>query len=168
MSQYPPPPTSPAGPQNPWAQPQPSGPPQKGWFGRNWKWFVPLLIVVVLSPCRLCAGFGGWAAFWLKGQVKKSQPYQDSLAIVQNDPRVTAALGTPVKVTTGPWGAIDEDATPSTIVAYYEVEGPNGSASVMLEGEKLNAWRIRVLTVDLPGGAVNLAPGAATQPRAAP
>jgi len=153
----------PGGPQNPWAQQQ-AGRPQKGWFGRNWKWFVPVLIVVILSPCLLCAGFGGWAAFWMKGKIEKSPAYTDAVAIVENDPRVTQALGTPIKVKTGPWGGIEEEAGRASIAAYFEVEGPKGTASVTLEAQKVGTWQIRVLAVDLPSGTVNLAPGAATQP----
>src|SRR5215207_3583660 len=74
--------------------PPPSSPRQRGWFARNWKWFLPL---IVIGPIVLCCGgvsaiFGG-----VFGMMKSSEPYKHAVRQAQADPRVTAVLGTPVE-----------------------------------------------------------------------
>ncbi|HWX56844.1 MAG TPA: cytochrome c oxidase assembly factor Coa1 family protein [Verrucomicrobiae bacterium] len=70
-------------------------PPKKGWFSRNWKWFVPL---VVLTPILLIGLFAGVVLTFVFGLLKSSEPYKHGVEVVMRDPRAQQALGPPVKI----------------------------------------------------------------------
>jgi hypothetical protein len=77
--------------------PVPSPPlpiPRKSWFARNWKWFIP---TVILVPLLLLALFIGVIFSAVFGMMKSSEPYQHAVAAASQDARVSSQLGTPVK-----------------------------------------------------------------------
>src|SRR6266478_1713870 len=65
-------------------------PPRKNWFARNWKWFVPTIILAVLL---LFAAFVGGVFALGFGAMKSSEPYQHAMDVVSHDPRAVQALG---------------------------------------------------------------------------
>ncbi len=72
-----------------WQQHGPAKPP-KGWFGRNWLWFVP---TIILLPLLCCCGGGGLLIWYGIGQFKEMPPFKDSVIAAEQDPRVQQALG---------------------------------------------------------------------------
>ena len=90
---------------------QPNPPPlprPTDWFGRNWKWFVPMLVLVT-------AGVFGGVFTAILAVMKSSDAYQGAVARAGASPAVTAALGTPV--TAGFW-----------VLGNIHVSGPSGQA----------------------------------------
>ncbi len=77
------------------SSPAPYTPQPKSWFSRNWKWFIP---VVVLVPVLLLVLFIGGILSLVFGMVKSSEPYKHGVAVVISDPQAVRALGAPVKV----------------------------------------------------------------------
>jgi hypothetical protein len=68
-------------------------PPERGWFGRNWKWLLP---VGCLLPLLLCCG-GGTAIFMIGlGELKSSEPYKEAVAKARANAEVKTALGEPI------------------------------------------------------------------------
>lgn len=67
---------------------------KKGWFGRNWLWFVPL---VILLPVLCCCGGGGALMWFGVKQIFEMPPYKDSLALAEQHPDIQQALGTPLE-----------------------------------------------------------------------
>jgi hypothetical protein len=65
----------------------------KSWFARNWKWFVPTLI---LGLVLLLALFVGGVMTFVFGLMKSSEPYQHAVAVASSNPDVVLELGTPV------------------------------------------------------------------------
>lgn len=65
----------------------------KSWFGRNWKWFVPALI---LGLVLLLALFVGGVMTLVFGLMKSSEPYQHAVALASSNPDVVRELGAPV------------------------------------------------------------------------
>ncbi len=67
--------------------------PQKSWFSRNWKWFIP---TVILGPIlAIVLLIGGLLALGLSA-IKSSEPYQHAVTAATHDARVTGAMGAPV------------------------------------------------------------------------
>ena len=69
-------------------------PQRPGWWGRNWKWFVP---TGCLGMLLLAAGFGFFIVTMVFGMMKQSDAYKMALARAKADPRVVAALGSPIE-----------------------------------------------------------------------
>lgn len=65
----------------------------KSWFARNWKWFVPTLI---LGLVLLLALFVGGVMTFVFGLMKSSEPYQHAVAVAGSNPDVVRELGTPI------------------------------------------------------------------------
>jgi hypothetical protein len=76
--------------------PAPSPPPlalPKSWFARNWKWFIPTLILGLVLLVTL---FVGGLLIFLFGLLKSSEPYQHAVAVASSNPDVVRELGAPV------------------------------------------------------------------------
>src|SRR5262245_13746561 len=79
-------------------------PPRRGWWARNWKWFVP---VGCLLPILFCAGLFTAVGLFITGAIKSSEPYSHSVAEAQTSSDLSSALGSPVQTWLFPSGRID-------------------------------------------------------------
>lgn len=121
-------------------------PPRKGWFGRNWLWFVP--VTLLSTGCLCCLGCGGIFVGVFQA-LKSSEPYQLAMAHVQNDPQVIAVLGEPV-VEAGfvPFGAVEVENDGGTATLYFQVSGPQGQAWVSATAvREVGQWRLTYVEV---------------------
>ncbi|MEM1211027.1 MAG: cytochrome c oxidase assembly factor Coa1 family protein [Planctomycetota bacterium] len=127
-----------------------TAPPQRSWFGRNWKWFVPLL---VLSPLLVCGGVITLLIGSVFGMLKGSQPYEDALLAAQNNPVLVAQLGEPIEAGMGISGSINYVNDDGDADLSYAVSGPNGSATLRVVGTKTSGkWSYTVMTATVDGG----------------
>ena len=123
-------------------------PPQRGWFARNWFWFIPLAVVLPIVICLGCCT--GLFTFGV-GMLKTSQPYTQALAAVREDPRVQDAIGTPIEDATWiPAGEINVTNEHGEARLTFTVRGPKGRAQVrtasrMIEG----TWSMTELVVTI-------------------
>ena len=121
-------------------------PPRRGWFVRNWVWFVPLLILLFIIICAGCCT--GMLTFRV-GMLKASEPYQAALAAVREDPQVQEALGTPIEDDT--WFPVGEIVTSNRhgdARLDFAVRGPKGRAHVRTESRMTDgAWQMTELVV---------------------
>jgi hypothetical protein len=62
----------------------------KSWFSRNWKWFIPTLI---LGLVLLLALFVGGLLTFVFGLLKSSEPYQHAVAVASSNLDVVRELG---------------------------------------------------------------------------
>src|SRR4030095_2659570 len=69
-------------------------PQQKGWFGRNWKWFVP---VGCLSMVLMIVVFVAAVAYFALGSIKSSYVYQEAIAKTRSNAAVVRELGEPIE-----------------------------------------------------------------------
>jgi hypothetical protein len=121
---------------------------ERGWFARNWLWFIPL---VILLPILICAGCcTGMFTFGI-GVLKTSEPYTKALAAVQEDPRVQEALGTPIEDATWiPTGEIDATNNQGEARLDFDVKGPKGPGHVHTKSRMIDgAWQMFELTVTI-------------------
>ena len=76
--------------------PLPPPMPRPNWFGRNWKWVVPL---GCLLPVLFAGGCGLLAFLFATGIMKQSDAYKIALARAQANPAVIEAIGSPISQT---------------------------------------------------------------------
>src|SRR3954470_2898454 len=76
--------------------------PRPGWWGRNWKWFLPTgcclgsLLGIVLAIAIFGVGIVGLISGVSK-ILKSSEAYQTAVARAKSNEKVIAALGTPME-----------------------------------------------------------------------
>jgi hypothetical protein len=68
--------------------------PQQTWFSRNWKWFLP---TVVLGPLLVLALVVGGLMTFVFGLMKSSEPYHYAVALAAKNPQVLRELGGPIE-----------------------------------------------------------------------
>ncbi len=159
MSSYPPPP-QPVPPQSPGTPDHfPPLPPQyarpKTWYQRNWKWFVPLLLVVVAT---LFLGFIATVYFGVTHMMRGSVPYQVAVEHAMKNPNVQAKLGAPIRIGQFISGSLNTSDSSGSAILSIPMEGPTGSGRVYVRAEKsAGNWRYEVLEfLSDDGAAVNL------------
>jgi hypothetical protein len=129
-------------------------PNERGWWGRNWMWAVP---VGCLAPLVLCCGGIGLIISIVFGAIKSSEPYGEAVARAQGSPALQAELGQPIEPGFFPSGSIQVgfDA-PGGRTGHADlsipVSGPKGSATVRAVAEKTDAgWTFATLEAVIPG-----------------
>lgn len=139
------------------------------WFKRNWLWFIPTVIILPLLCC--CGGGIGLVYFGIS-QTFELQPYKDSISLIEQDPDVQNALGTPIDTPEGfgdlvtmmqNGGKFDLVQSGSTMIfdAQFVASGPNGTGTVFIEAESSDGgitwtYSVRELHVDQTGEVIDL------------
>jgi hypothetical protein len=125
--------------------------PRRGWLGRNWMWFVPTTLLVLVLACGGCCVVIVGAVF---GVLKSSEPYKMALERVQNDPKVIEALGQPIEAGWTVSGEVIPQIGPASGNARldFDVSGPKGKAHVHSEARcvfvKWGLTKVEVTTPD--------------------
>jgi len=134
-------------------------PPPRGWWNRNWKWFVP-------TGC--CLGpllFGGAIAIFVIvvvfGALKQSDVYKTAVSRAKSDPRVTAALGTPVKEGWYLSGNTNVNGGSGDADLSIPISGPKGKGTIYAVATKsAGEWTYSklVVKIDSTGETIDLGP----------
>jgi hypothetical protein len=133
-----------------YTKPQQPGQPQRGWWSRNWKWVVP---VGCLSIVVMFLAFIGIILAVVFGAIKSSDAYTTALHTAQQDPRVIAALGTPIEGGFFVSGNINVHDQRGTAQIDFPISGPKGKAKVHAEAEKSTGrWEYSVMQAHIDGG----------------
>ena len=137
---------------NPPAQPPPlpNQPPRKGWWSRNWKWFVPtgcftlFALGVIFVVCIFVLVFS---------VLKSSDVYKTALARAKNDQRVTAVLGTPIRDGLVPSGKTNVNGPSGEADIAIPISGPKAKATIYAVATKsAGQWEFSKLAVKVDGG----------------
>lgn len=124
--------------------------PRPNWFGRNWKWFVPvgcltLLLLFVAAVCLLMAG--------VFGMMRRAEPYQHALTTAQSHPQVIAALGQPIEPGFMVQGNLEIQNDSGSAEINFPIAGPRGEATVYVVAKKTRGeWSYDVLEADIGSG----------------
>lgn len=109
---------------------------QKGWFGRNWLWVVPVggcLTIILLFI------FGvGAVIFGISNAITNSSPYEYAVDQASNHPIVIELLGSPVETAGMLSGNISLNNDDGRVDFNIPLKGPKGRASVTIKGEKID------------------------------
>src|SRR5438067_3751984 len=121
--------------------------PQSNWFGRNWKWVVPvgcLLPVLFLGGCALMI------FFFATGVLKQSDAYKIALARAQATPAVIEAIGSPVSQTGIVSGNSNANGPTGEANLSIPLSGPKGKATLYVEGKKsADTWFFQTMVVKI-------------------
>jgi hypothetical protein len=126
-------------------------PQQKGWFGRNWKWFVPVgcLSIVVMAVAVVAAGI-----YFVFGAIKSSDVYQQALAKTRSNPAVVRELGEPIETGWLISGHINVSNDSGNADVRIPVSGPRKSGAVYATAiKKQGKWDFSALEVEIEGKA---------------
>jgi hypothetical protein len=103
------------------------------WWGRNWKWFVPLGCLTIIV---LFVAFIGFVVAVVFGAIKSTEVYKGAVSIAMHDPRVEAALGTPVEEGWLVSGNVNVENDTGQARLSIPLKGPRGGGNVELKATK--------------------------------
>jgi hypothetical protein len=131
--------------------------PQKprGWWSRNWKWFVPTMFFGFVIVC--CGGPAIVAyTMFTKGKeiLKSSPPYKIAMERIETDPKIKEAFGEPIKdVSFIPSGEMNMKNDQGEAKLYWDIEGPKGKGKAGVSARtNQGKWEIVMVEVTLPDG----------------
>ncbi|MCE5266757.1 MAG: cytochrome c oxidase assembly factor 1 family protein [Planctomycetaceae bacterium] len=122
---------------------------QRGWFGRNWLWFVPALILFLVVV-------GAGALYWsFYVRIYRLDVVQDATTVIKADKSLREKLGEPIHKLWLP----SREAMPAARIedrekdVRWKIRGPKGTAEVhVLSQMRLGEWQRVVFDVTLPDG----------------
>src|SRR5262245_12157454 len=124
-------------------------PENKGWFGRNWKWFVP---VGCLGMVLMAVVFVVAVAYFAIESFKSSPPYQEAMAKTRSNAAVIRELGEPIEAGLLFSGRINVNGASGNADLSIPVSGPKKSGKVFVVAEKkLGKWEFSALEVEIEG-----------------
>ncbi len=119
----------------------------RGWMNRNWKWFIPLLVV---ASGTVMVTFFALIFVFVFSLMKSSDAYQDAVARTRADPAVQAALGMPIEEGLFITGNISTSGTSGEADLAIPISGPKGKATIYLVATKsAGAWNFSSLVVEI-------------------
>lgn len=119
-------------------------PAKKGWWSRNWKWFVPVSIGSVV----LLIGFIGALFYFVIGIFKSSDVYKIALEQSRASPKVIESLGTPIRDGMFISGNIKISGSEGTADFEIPIHGPKGYGVIYVVAKKsMGRWYFRTLEV---------------------
>jgi len=127
-------------------------PKRRGWWSRNWIWFVPTMFLVMVIFCCGCP-LGILFAFY--GAIFNSEPFLGAMQKVQADPAVRQELGQPIEMVywPPPNARIEIKDDRGEADMHWEIEGPKGRARAHVTARMIDGqWGIVVLEVRLANG----------------
>ena len=121
--------------------------PEKNWWGRNWKWFVP---VGCLSIIVLFAGFVVLILTLVFGMMKSSDVYKVGVAEAQAHPVVQEVLGLPIETGLFVSGNINTSGPSGEANLSIPISGPRGEGTIYVVAEKsAGQWEFSTLVVEV-------------------
>jgi cytochrome oxidase complex assembly protein 1 len=120
-------------------------PRERSWWGRNWKWVVPL---GCLTPFLLVGGCVATFAILIFASLKNSEAYNKSFEAVCASKEVQSELGSPIRPAFLVSGGIYVNTLGGHAQVSYDVSGPKGAATVYVIADKKDGeWTFRSIKV---------------------
>ena len=120
---------------------------RRGWFARNWKWFVP---TGCLTHVALACIFFAAIFVFVFGMMKSTDVYKTALERAKSDARVTAALGTPISEGFLVSGSTHVDGASGDANLSIPISGPKGKGTVYVVAKKsAGEWTYEKLIVEI-------------------
>ena len=121
--------------------------PGTNWWGRNWKWFLP---VGCLGTSILFAGFIASIMFIAFSAMKSSDAYKDAVAKASAHPLVQESIGTPIEEGMFASGKINVGGASGNASLSIPLSGPKGEAILYVKAEKsAGQWTYSILAVEI-------------------
>jgi hypothetical protein len=129
------------------------------WWDRNWKWFLP---VVVMTATLMMCGFVILVYTTVATLTRSSGAYSGAIARTEASAAVAAALGTPIRPGFFVTGDISINGSSGKAELVIPISGPKGDAAIYVEASKiLGAWHFDRLVVQVgnTGDRIDLSDG---------
>jgi hypothetical protein len=121
------------------------------WFQKNWKWFVPMVVVVVLF---VLATLIGAVLYGIQSMFRASYPYQVAVHRATESPAVADTLGTPLHVGWFTLGNVNFSGSEGSANFSIPISGPKGHGRIIVVGKKhADRWTFETFEVDVAGQA---------------
>jgi Cytochrome oxidase complex assembly protein 1 len=121
--------------------------PRSNWFGRNWKWVVP---VGCLLPVLLVGGCALVVFFLATGMMKQSDAYKIALARAQANSAVIEAIGSPISQTGIVSGNSNVNGPTGEANLSSPLSGPKGKATLYVDAKKwADQWFFQTMVVKI-------------------
>jgi hypothetical protein len=118
---------------------------EKNWWERNWKWFVP---VIVLTALLLFAGFFFLIFSFVQGIMKASEPYKVAMQAATANATVQEKLGTPINEGFFISGTVKTNNHSAEADMVIPLNGPAGSATLYVTADKVaDQWQYKRLFI---------------------
>jgi hypothetical protein len=138
--------------------------PPKGWFARNWKWFVPVLLIVCMAlPLAILGSV--FAA------IRSSDAAKQSLLRAQSNPLLVQKLGTPIEEGWLAAGSINVSGTSGDADLAVPISGPKAKGKIYVTAHKSSGiWSYSVMAAAIDGSdqridlLTDVTPGAEVPP----
>ncbi|MBT2750223.1 MULTISPECIES: cytochrome c oxidase assembly factor Coa1 family protein [unclassified Lysobacter] len=127
--------------------------PNPGWFGRNWKWFVPTgCLTVLLLAALALVGLIGLGIKGASGLFASSEPVRHSVTLAQANPAVVAALGTPLEVGMMIQGSMQTSNDDGHADLSLPLTGPRGKGRLCLKADRAaGRWSYSLIEIAIDG-----------------
>ena len=123
--------------------------PSPTWFARNWKWLLP---VGILLSLLLFASFVGGIFLVVESSFQHSDSYVQALARVRADPLVVQKIGQPINAGWLVSGSINVSGNSGDADFSIPITGPKGKGTLYVVAKKTaGSWEFRTLQVEVPG-----------------
>lgn len=117
------------------------------WWGRNWKWFVP---VGCLGTLVFFAGFIVLIMYFVVGMMKSSDAYDVAVAKARAHSLVQESIGSPIEEGVFITGRINASGPSGQASLSIPISGPNGEGTILVEAEKsAGQWAFSTLVVEI-------------------
>lgn len=134
--------------------------PNPGWFGRNWKWFVPTgCLSVLLLAALIMVAVVGMSMKGLSSLMSSSVPVRHAMELAQADPAVVAALGKPLETGMTFSGSLHTENANGSADLRIPVTGPKGSGQLYVKGDRqADRWSYSLIemAIDASGQRIDL------------
>ena len=120
--------------------------PSGGWLQRNWKWFLPTIVLTVFAlPAAFIALVYGITA----GAMRSSDPYQFAMDRASSNPKVVDMIGEPIKPGFFITGSLLTKGSSASAELSIPIFGPKNEARVYLDAKKhAGEWNYNSLIVE--------------------
>lgn len=120
---------------------------EENWWGRNWKWVVPVGCFGVVT---LIVGFALVIIFVVFGFIKSSDAYTGAVSRAKAHPAVKAALGTPIEEGLLVTGNINVSGASGTANLAATLSGPKGEGTLYIVATKTaGTWTYSTLVFEI-------------------
>lgn len=128
--------------------PQTTSPvPRRGWWSRNWKWFVP---TGCLSLFVLFLAFIALIVFVVFGALKSTDVYRTAVMRAKANPAVAEALGSPLHEGMFLSGSANTSGGAGTADLSIPISGPKGEGTIYVTATKSGgSWTYSKLVVEI-------------------
>ena len=121
---------------------------KRGWWSRNWKWFVPVGCLSILAAIAVVVVLIVTLVF---GALKSSDVYKQAMAKTTANPTVISELGQPIESGWMVSGSISVNGSSGEADISIPISGPKKSGTIFAVGRKsAGEWKFSRLEVEVP------------------